>query len=155
MSSFVVHEHHSKKLHYDLRLEIGGALKSWTIPKGPSMNPKDKRLAVMVDDHPLEYGIFEGIIPEGHYGAGPVIIWDSGTYDSVKQDIIKGKIEFYLRGKKLKGLFVLTRMKGKEKEWLFIKKNDEYSDGNFEIRPELTEERRRLLQEKIPSCHMT
>lgn len=155
MSSFVVHEHHSKKLHYDLRLEIGGALKSWTIPKGPSMNPKDKRLAIMVDDHPLEYGIFEGIIPEGHYGAGPVIIWDSGTYDSVKQDIIKGKIEFYLRGKKLKGLFVLTRMKGKEKEWLFIKKNDEYSDGNFEIRPELTEERRRLLQEKIPSCHMT
>ncbi len=155
MSSFVVHEHHSKKLHYDLRLEIGGALKSWTIPKGPSMNPKDKRLAVMVDDHPLEYGIFEGIIPEGHYGAGPVIIWDSGTYDSVKQDIIKGKIEFYLRGKKLKGLFVLTRMKGKEKEWLFIKKNDEYSDGNFEIRLELTEERRRLLQEKIPSCHMT
>ena len=155
MTSFVVHEHHSKKLHYDLRLEIGGALKSWTIPKGPSMNPKDKRLAVMVDDHPLEYGIFEGIIPEGHYGAGPVIIWDSGTYDSVKQDIIKGKIEFYLRGKKLKGLFVLTRMKGKEKEWLFIKKNDEYSDGNFEIRPELTEERRRLLQEKIPSCHMT
>lgn len=155
MSSFVVHEHHSKKLHYDLRLEIGGALKSWTIPKGPSMNPKDKRLAVMVDDHPLEYGIFEGIIPEGHYGAGPVIIWDSGTYDSVKQDISKGKIEFYLRGKKLKGLFVLTRMKGKEKEWLFIKKNDEYSDGNFEIRPELTEERRRLLQEKIQSCHMT
>ncbi|HPB37925.1 MAG TPA: DNA polymerase ligase N-terminal domain-containing protein [Syntrophorhabdus sp.] len=155
MSSFVVHEHHSKKLHYDLRLEIGGALKSWTIPKGPSMNPKDKRLAVMVDDHPLEYGIFEGIIPEGHYGAGPVIIWDSGTYDSVKQDIIKGKIEFYLRGKKLKGLFVLTRMKGKEKEWLFIKKNDGYSDGNFKTRPELTEERRRLLQEKIPSCHMT
>lgn len=154
MPSFVVHEHHSKKLHYDFRLEIDGALKSWAVPKGPSMNPSDKRLAVMVDDHPLEYGTFEGIIPEGHYGAGPVIIWDSGTADFVGADIQKGKIEFSLQGRKLKGLFVLTKLKGKKKEWLLIKKNDEYSRRDFEMKPELTEHRRHLLNETIPPCLM-
>jgi bifunctional non-homologous end joining protein LigD len=116
MPYFVLHEHHSKKLHYDFRLEIDGVLKSWAIPKGPSMSLNDKRLAVMVEDHPLEYGTFEGIIPKGFYGAGPVLIWDSGEYELISHDMEKGKVKFLLNGKKLIGNFVLTKMKGKNKE---------------------------------------
>lgn len=152
MAIFVLHEHHAKRVHYDFRLEIDGVLKSWAIPKGPSLNPEDRRLAIMVEDHPLEYGSFEGIIPQGHYGAGPVIVWDSGPYDLIDMDLNKGKIEFRLRGSKLKGAFVLTRLKGKDKEWLIIKKNDEFSQRDFTMRPELNEERRRLLVERIPPC---
>lgn len=152
MARFVLHEHHSKSLHYDLRLELGGVLKSWTVPKGPSMSPKERRLAVMVDDHPLEYGAFEGIIPDGFYGAGPLVIWDAGDYDLVQADMVKGKMEFVLRGKRLKGAFVLTRLKGKEKEWLLIKKNDQYAQADFQMKPELTEEKRRRLTRREPPC---
>lgn len=124
MPKFVVHEHHARQLHFDFRLEIDGVLKSWAVPKGPSVNPADKRLAVMVEDHPLEYASFEGVIPEGHYGAGSVAVWDSGEYRLLGGSVDSGKIEILLNGKKLKGAFVLIRMKGKDKEWLLIKKKD-------------------------------
>ncbi len=131
MPVFVVHEHHAKRLHFDLRLEMEGVLKSWAVPKGPSMNPADKRLAIMVDDHDLDYAGFEGIIPEGMYGAGDVMIWDSGTYELKSGDIKTGKLEVDFKGRKLKGIFALARMSGKEKEWLLIKKNDQFADRDF------------------------
>jgi len=152
MPYFVLHEHHSKKLHYDFRLEIDRVLKSWAIPKGPSMNPKDKRLAVMVEDHPIEYGTFEGIIPDSFYGAGPVLIWDSGEFELITHDMAKGKIEFHLKGQKLMGIFVLARMKGKDKEWLMIKERDEHAQIAFVLKPELTDEKRRILKEMVPPC---
>jgi bifunctional non-homologous end joining protein LigD len=133
MPVFVVHEHHAKRLHFDLRLEMEGVLKSWAVPKGPSMNPADKRLAVMVDDHDLDYAGFEGAIPEGEYGAGDVFIWDSGTYELTGGSIGTGKLEVVFKGKKLKGTFALARMSGKAKEWLLIKKNDDYADRVFRI----------------------
>jgi bifunctional non-homologous end joining protein LigD len=148
----MVHEHHSKKLHYDFRLEIDGVLKSWAVPKGPSMSLKDKRLAVMVEDHPLEYGTFEGIIPSGFYGAGPVLVWDSGDYELISKDMVKGKVEFLLKGKKLMGSFILTRLRGKDKEWLMINKNDEFAQPTFAIKPELTDACHKTLKEKIPPC---
>src|SRR4030042_1463680 len=119
MPVFVIHEHHAKRLHFDLRLEIDKALKSWAIPKGPSMNPKEKRLAIMVEDHPLDYATFEGKIPEGMYGAGTVLLWD------------KGKLDIVFYGKNLKGAFALAKMYGKDKEWLLIKKKDKYADYKF------------------------
>lgn len=134
MPIFVVHEHHARRLHFDLRIEREGVLKSWAVPKGPSMNPSDKRLAVMVDDHDLDYAEFEGTIPEGTYGAGEVLIWDSGKYELKSGDIDSGKLEIIFRGGKLKGIFVLARMSGKEKEWLLIKKNDEFADRHFRLR---------------------
>ncbi len=134
MSIFVVHEHHAKRLHFDLRLEMAGVLKSWAVPKGPSMNPSDKRLAVMVDDHPLDYAGFEGIIPEGNYGAGEVFIWDKGPYDLKGGSISSGKLEIVFKGKKMKGMFVLTRMSGKDKDWLLIKKTDEFADRGFRLK---------------------
>lgn len=112
MPEFVVHEHDARHLHYDFRLEMNGVLKSWAVPKGPSMNPSDKRLAILVEDHPLDYAGFEGIIPEGQYGAGKVIIWDHGEYMLLSGDIESGRIEFLLKGKKLKGIFILTRNEG-------------------------------------------
>ncbi|MDP3111040.1 MAG: DNA polymerase ligase N-terminal domain-containing protein [Thermodesulfovibrionales bacterium] len=134
MAVFVVHEHHARHLHFDFRLEMEGALKSWAVPKGPSMNPSDKRLAIMVEDHPLDYGSFEGTIPEGNYGAGTVVIWDKGTYNLLSGSIGSGRIEILLEGEKLKGFFVLLRMKGKDKEWLLIKKKDEHADTSFRIK---------------------
>lgn len=154
---FVVHEHHSTRLHYDFRLEIGGVLKSWAIPKGPSMNPSDKRLAVMVEDHPLEYGNFEGIIPEGYYGAGPVLIWDSGVFEpegDPEDGLKKGKLTFVLQGRKLKGGFSLILMKGKGsgRDWLLIKAQDAFAKKDWVIKEELSMERKKRLKEKVPPC---
>lgn len=132
--AFVVQEHHATHLHYDFRLEVEGVLKSWAIPKGPSMDPNDKRLAIMVEDHPYEYKDFAGTIPEGYYGAGVVKIWDHGTYDvdgqtaeesekSILQGLKKGSFHFSLKGKKLKGTFSLVRLKNRpQNQWLLIKK---------------------------------
>jgi bifunctional non-homologous end joining protein LigD len=137
---FVVQKHDATNLHYDFRLEMNGVLKSWAVPKGPSMNPDDRHLAIMVEDHPFEYKDFEGNIPEGNYGAGSVIVWDSGTYSSIEnstgkdeekillQGLKKGHVTFILHGKKLKGEFALVKFKGdKDNQWLLIKKNDEFA----------------------------
>ena len=124
---FVVQHHIARKDHYDLRLEWDGVLKSWAVPKGPSYNPKDKRLAVMVEDHPISYRNFEGIIPKGEYGAGTVMLWDYGTWevlDGKKPDFKKGIIKFKLYGKRLKGLWTLVLMD--EDNWLLIKDKDEF-----------------------------
>ena len=124
---FVVQHHIARKDHYDLRLEWDGVLKSWAVPKGPSYNPKDKRLAVMVEDHPLSYRNFEGIIPKGEYGAGTVMLWDYGTWevlDGKKPNFKKGIIKFKLYGKRLKGLWTLVLMD--EDNWLLIKDKDEF-----------------------------
>jgi len=135
---FVIQEHHASHLHWDLRLEIDGVLKSWAIPKGPSINPKEKRLAVQTEDHPLAYATFEGIIPEGEYGAGIVMVWDIGTYKNVRKHDGKlvpmalcyknGRIEIELHGKKLHGLYALIHFKPHEKNWLFFKVTDAYAD---------------------------
>jgi bifunctional non-homologous end joining protein LigD len=137
---FVVQRHKASRLHYDFRLEMEGVLKSWAVPKGPSLNPKDKRLAMMVEDHPYDYKDFEGTIPEGNYGAGIVEIWDSGSYadieNSTKEKAEKnllaglkaGNLKFQLFGKKLKGEFALVKLKSKEdNSWLLIKHNDAYA----------------------------
>lgn len=151
---FVVQEHHARQLHYDFRLEIEGVLKSWAIPKGPSLTPADKRLAVMVDDHLIEYFDFEGIIPEGQYGAGMVVIWDSGTYSLVEGDdpvksLESGKIVMELHGKILKGGFALVKMRGRgEKNWLLIKKKDSFSQAKWTLQKALTEEKKSSLREK-------
>ncbi|MCX7958479.1 MAG: 3'-phosphoesterase [Deltaproteobacteria bacterium] len=149
MPVFVVHEHHATNLHFDFRLEIGGVLKSWAIPKGPSMNPQEKRLAILVDDHPLEYAEFEGIIPKGHYGAGAVIIWDRGYFEITEGDFKSQKLNLFLKGDILKGEFSLFALKGKSKEWLLIKKRDKFADEKFTVKTFLNE---RILKEKVPPC---
>ncbi|MEN6546959.1 MAG: DNA polymerase ligase N-terminal domain-containing protein [Armatimonadia bacterium] len=135
---FVIQKHDARALHYDFRLEVDGVLKSWAVPKGPSMDPKDKHLAVPTEDHPLEYAAFEGIIPEGAYGAGEVIVWDGGVYRNLKQEDPKhepqtmaeglegGHATVWLQGKKLNGGFALIRTKRDEKKpsWLLIKMDD-------------------------------
>jgi bifunctional non-homologous end joining protein LigD len=121
------------------------------------MNPADKRLAVMVDDHPLEYGEFEGIIPQGHYGAGPVLIWDTGEFQSEEDPesaLKKGRLTFTLKGKKLKGSFSLILMKGRGsgKDWLLIKGQDSFAKKDWEVKEELTPAKKKKLTEKIPPC---
>src|SRR5688572_13725448 len=136
---FVVHMHAARRLHWDLRLEMDGVLKSWAVPKGPSANPADKRLAVHVEDHPLEYGDFEGIIPEGNYGAGAVIVWDRGVWIALEdphEGVHKGKVLFELRGYKLRGTWTLVKLKKGEKEWLLIKEKDAYVSTDGEAPPE-------------------
>jgi len=121
MLSFVVHEHHARNLHWDFRLEMDGVLKSWAVPKEPPSRPKVKRLAIQVDDHVLAYGSFEGEIDEGNYGAGKVIIWDKGTYEMISRK--EEKLVFSLKGKKLRGEYMLLRFrKAGDKEWLLFKK---------------------------------
>jgi DNA ligase D-like protein (predicted 3'-phosphoesterase) len=147
---FVIQKHAARRLHYDFRLEVGGTLKSWAIPKGPSTNPKDKRLAVPTEDHPLEYAGFEGVIPPGEYGAGTVLVWDIGTFDNITekkgqpiplpQALEHGHITVRLTGKKLRGAYSLTRFKqGKDESWLLVKKDDGDADPTHDIlenRPE-------------------
>lgn len=137
--TFVVQRHHASHLHYDFRLELNGVLKSWAVPKGPSLNPADKRLAMMVEDHPKAYATFEGDIPEGNYGAGHVDVWDHGTYEPVDEDgnvittvefnkaMHAGSVKFRMKGKHLKGEFALVNMKKDDKTWLLIKHRDEYA----------------------------
>jgi bifunctional non-homologous end joining protein LigD len=138
-NSFVIQKHAATRTHFDFRLEHDGVLKSWAVTKGPSLDPSQKRLAVMTEDHPLEYGGFEGVIPKGEYGAGPVMIWDKGTWEPIgdpDQGLAKGDLKFRLHGKRLNGEFVLVRMKPRKEDrgrqnWLLIKKRDEYAgDGN-------------------------
>ena len=137
MALFVIHEHHAKQLHFDLRLEMDTVLKSWAVPKGPSMNPGEKRLAIMVEDHALEYASFEGVIPLGMYGAGEVAIWDKGRFDIQGGSLEQGKLDIFFRGRKLKGGFTLVRLSRKEKEWLLMKKRDEYADYSFTLKTKL------------------
>lgn len=137
---FVVQRHDATRLHYDFRLELNGVLKSWAVPKGPSMNPADKRLAVHVEDHPVDYISFEGTIPEGNYGAGTVQVWDKGNYLPINEkmepiserqallQLKKGELKFFLQGEKLNGGFVLVRLHDdEEKNWLLIKHRDEFA----------------------------
>jgi bifunctional non-homologous end joining protein LigD len=139
---FVVQEHRATRLHWDFRIEAGGVMPSWAVTKGPTLVPLEKRLAMKTEDHPLEYQTFEGVIPEGNYGAGEVIVWDNGTYELAEGDdpvaeIAKGKLKIVLHGKKLKGLFTLVKIKPREGEhgepWLFFKDHDEYEDPAWKV----------------------
>jgi len=163
---FVVQRHKASHLHYDFRLELDGVLKSWAVPKGPSMNPEDKRLAMMVEDHPYDYKDFAGIIPEGNYGAGIVEIWDKGTYTDIegsemseavkvlRAGIKSGNLKIAMKGKKLKGEFALVRLKnGDGKSWLLIKHNDKYAvheDYNSETLTPKTSPINKWLKENKP-----
>ncbi|WP_292367087.1 MULTISPECIES: DNA polymerase ligase N-terminal domain-containing protein [unclassified Methanoculleus] len=136
---FVIQKHRATTLHYDFRLEAGGVLKSWAVPKGPSLDPKEKRLAVPTEDHPLDYAEFEGVIPAGSYGAGTVLVWDRGTYQNltekdgekigVAEALERGHVSFRLEGKKVRGGYALTRFRtGKGEAWLLVKMDDAEAD---------------------------
>ena len=137
---FCVQRHDATRLHYDFRLEIDGVLKSWAVPKGPTLDPGVKHLAAHVEDHPLEYGDFEGNIPAGNYGAGSVMLWDRGTFEllggaSGAEQLARGDTKFRLDGEKLQGEFALVHMKGRGKgnEWLLIKKRDQYAVPGWDV----------------------
>lgn len=158
---FVVHKHHATADHYDLRLELGGVLKSWAVPRGPSLNPADKRLAVATEDHPIDYIDFEGVIPAGEYGGGPMIVWDQGTWapmGDAEADIAKGAFKFRLVGEKLRGGWMLTRLKpGADDKgkinWLLFKERDQAMDTEIDIlsaRPESTKSGRRIEELLVP-----
>jgi bifunctional non-homologous end joining protein LigD len=156
---FIVHEHRARHHHFDFRLQMGDALKSWAVPKGPSLNPAEKRLAIQVPDHPLSYGSWEGIIPEGEYGAGEVMIWDQGEYrwlseGNPQEAWERGSLAFELRGEKLQGGFSLLRLKRGPtgKEWLLIKKRDDFARSDWQLKSILTPERIAHLKVKRPPC---
>jgi DNA ligase D-like protein (predicted 3'-phosphoesterase) len=135
---FVIQQHDASSMHWDFRLEAGGVLKSWSVPKGPSTDPRDKRLAVPTEDHPLDYADFEGTIPEGEYGAGAVIVWDTGPYRNLTTDdgdevdvedaVAGGHVKVWLDGRKLTGGYALTKMGGRRREWLLVKLDDDEAD---------------------------
>jgi DNA ligase D-like protein (predicted 3'-phosphoesterase) len=145
---FVVQKHAARRLHYDFRLEADGVLKSWAVPRGPSTNPRDKRLAIRTEDHPIEYAGFEGTIPEGQYGAGTVIVWDAGTYDNLTRDNAgadipvaeateRGHLAVFLHGHKVIGGYALTRIgpAGGRERWLLVKEADGYADRTRDPSP--------------------
>jgi bifunctional non-homologous end joining protein LigD len=156
---FVVHKHAARHLHYDLRLELDGVLKSWAVPKGPSMNPSDKKLAMMVEDHPFDYKDFEGVIPEGNYGAGSVIIWDNGIYyhpDAkgkkenerlLRDGLEKGNMKFILEGQKLGGQFALVKTRRNERSWLLLKKKDRFATEEDVLRENRSVVSKKTLEE--------
>jgi bifunctional non-homologous end joining protein LigD len=148
---FVIQKHRATALHYDFRLEADGVLKSWAVPKGPSLDPTVRRLAMQVEDHPVDYADFEGVIPEGEYGGGTVMVWDYGTYepegtDDVSAALRKGELKFSLNGKKLKGSWVLVRTG--DRQWLLIKHRDYYTteEDVTEIAPASILTRRTLAE---------
>jgi DNA ligase D-like protein (predicted 3'-phosphoesterase) len=129
---FVIQQHHATSMHYDFRLEVADAFRSWAVPKGPSMDPRDKRLAMAVDDHALSWGDFEGVIPKGEYGAGPVIVWDRGSYENLRDEpmeeaLAAGHASFRLDGEKLHGGWSLRQIEGRR--WLLVKRRDDEADG--------------------------
>jgi DNA ligase D-like protein (predicted 3'-phosphoesterase) len=129
---FVIQQHHATSMHYDFRLEVAEAFRSWAVPKGPSMDPRDKRLAMAVDDHALSWGDFEGVIPKGEYGAGPVIVWDRGSYENLRDEpmeeaLAAGHASFRLDGEKLHGGWSLRQIEGRR--WLLVKRRDDEADG--------------------------
>jgi bifunctional non-homologous end joining protein LigD len=163
---FVVQKHDATRLHYDFRLELDGVLKSWAVPKGPSLNPADKRLAMQVEDHPLDYAGFEGVIPDGHYGAGPVMVWDRGIFEvegtqPMAAQLDKGDLKFTLQGEKLRGSFVLVRLQSDKKSgsgrpWLLIKHRDATADPGWNIEDHdgsvLSGRDLRGIEEDLPSA---
>jgi bifunctional non-homologous end joining protein LigD len=162
---YCVQRHHATRLHYDLRLESGGALKSWAVPKGPTLDPAEKRLAMMVEDHPIDYGGFEGVIPKGNYGAGSVMLWDRGTYEilgntSAEEQIARGDFKFRIHGEKIQGEFVLAKIKRGEKgnEWLLIKKKDEFAQSGWDpedhARSVLTGRTQEEIAQQLPAIDM-